>query len=189
MNKTFCILAVSAALSGLAFAQKSPENKLTAPKAVPAFSVAGTDGKTHSEKSLTSRPTLLVFLNSSCPHNVGAATDLNKISSMLKGKVAVIGMVNLPLKEAKAYSSKLKLNFPLVADGSMKVIKKMGARHSLDMALISSTDKKVVGFWEGYSRAIVAELDGLLPKAGAKSGTLRASVFNRERASGCGFQW
>ncbi|MCG9894811.1 MAG: redoxin domain-containing protein [Fimbriimonadaceae bacterium] len=127
------------------------------PKAVPAFRLTDTSGRTVTHQTLTAKPTFVVFLSAGCPHNKAAVKDLNLLARRLKGKAEFAVFVNLDRAEAKTYVQELKLGVPLIADPTGGTMKKMGARHSLDLAVISNRNRRITGFWEGYSAPILRE--------------------------------
>lgn len=148
---------------------------------VPAFELRASDGLTYTQQSLLKKPTLVVFFNESCPHSKMAAPDFVKLKSMLGTQTALVGFTNLPADKVRAYAKELKLNFPLIAEGESGIIRRFGATHSLDLAVIDPQRKEVVKRWNGYSRSILEEAADLLNRK------LDLSTFPNSRASGCGF--
>ncbi|MFK7851521.1 MAG: redoxin domain-containing protein [Akkermansiaceae bacterium] len=82
------------ALSGFSVAQKVPEVLAIGSK-LPAFSLPGTDGKTHSEKDYADAKVLcVIFTCNHCPDSVGAAGRTEKIHQDYKDKGVAIVAVN-----------------------------------------------------------------------------------------------
>ena len=148
-------------------------------KAVPTFRLSATDGTVMTTQSLGKRSTLVVFLSIGCPHNPGSISGFNQLSKKLKGKANLVAFVNGGLAETKAYAKKLKTEFPMIADPGAKTMVAFGARHSLDMTLISG--KSFGEITDGYSRGSVATLlkQAALPR-------LDLSFLPAENQSGCG---
>lgn len=159
---------------------------LTAPQSIPSFSLKGIDGLTYTQASLIKRPTFVVFWNKGCPHNPTSAPIFNQLQKELAGKVSVIGFINAPPTEAKTYAKTIKLTIPLIADPTGKIIEKMGASHSLDIALINPKTKKIEEYSNGYKQSTVATY---LTKA-RSWGTvpnLKLDYIPTKMQSGCGF--
>lgn len=159
---------------------------LTAPQSMPAFNLKGIDGLTYTQASLTKRPTIVVFWNKGCPHNPTSAPIFNRLQKELASKVSVVGFINAPAAEAKTYAKTIKLTIPLIADPTGKTIEKMGATHSLDIALISPKSKKIEEYSNGYKQSIVSTF---LTKA-RSWGTvpnLKLDYIPSKMQSGCGF--
>lgn len=150
----------------------------------PAFKLTGTDGKSYTQNSFEKKPALVVFLNSQCPHSKKAAPDFNKLFKGLGAGVQVIAITDLDAKAAKMYAKELKAEFPLLADPDRKIIKKFGAKFSLDMTVISGKKPAFPQIWEGYSEDWVKET---LSKSGAKLPKFDFAFLPDDRQSGCQF--
>lgn len=160
---------------------------IQADRAIPTFSLKASDGLTYSQRSLVKKPTVVVFLSHSCPHTAKAAPDLNRLKGMFGKNVALVAITDGNEKTAKSLASANKFKFPVLGDESGKTIEKFGARHSLDFVLIDARSKKVVNFWEGYSRTIVGEILNEIGNNGGPRIKADLSAFSESRMSGCGF--
>ncbi len=156
-------------------------------KPLPRFSLAANDGFTYNQDGLSKKPTVVFFLSAGCPHNPKSAPDINRLKSIVGSKVGVVAMTNLSQAEAKSYAKELKLQVPLLADPKGETIAKFGAKHSLDIALICSDDKKVSKFWEGYNRNTIKEMLTEIENHGGPKIKSDLKEFSEKRASGCSF--
>lgn len=156
-------------------------------KPLPTFSLKASDGLTYTQSSLSKKPTVVFLLSSGCPHNPKAAPDLNKFKALAGSKVGVVAITNMDDKDVKGYAKELGLKIPLLADPNGEIIRKFGGKHSLDIALICSDDKKIGNFWEGYSRSIFGEIFKEISEHGGPKIEADLSVFPTKRASGCSF--
>lgn len=183
MNKTILALTGSIFITSVACAQE----EACACKAMPHFSIAATNGKTYTDKKLTAKPTVVVFLSAGCPHNPKAMNDLNRLAGQLGSQVQFVGVTNLGLASAKTYAKTLGAKFPILADVRKSVITGFGAQHSLDIAIVCAKDKRVAKVWDGYSQATLKELVDSLPEHGGPKLKLDLSAYPVHKHSGCGF--
>lgn len=154
---------------------------------VPNFSIRATDGRTYSPRSLSGKPTVVVFVNSSCPHNAPVVPELNELRRQLGSQANFVALVDLNLREATALRKELKLDAPLLPDPQKGLILGLGATHSLDMSVISRDGRTIAGRWSGVSRTFISEMQTTLKRSGATRLSLNLSRFKPERRSGCGF--
>jgi len=154
---------------------------------MPAFKLSGTNGKTYTQATLSSRPTVIVFLSKGCPHNPKAMVDLNRLAAQLGKGVQFVGVTNATPADTLVLAKTLKASFPILADPKGTMISAYGATHSLDTVLICSHDKAIAKLWEGYNRTMIAELVKMLPGHGGPKLTLDLSAYPSNRQSGCGF--
>ena len=171
-------LIALAALLPLAAAAQSP--------ALPSFSLKATDGKTYTQTSLTSRPTLVVFFTKSCPHNPKAMKMVKRLKADLGSQVGFAAMLKGPQEGALEYMNSLGANFAAIVEPDAKAMRAMGATHSLDLALISPKTKRVVKRWNGISRAHVQEAFQLLAQEGGPRLRPDFSAYPEALMSGCG---
>jgi peroxiredoxin len=175
ISKTF----ISFAIAGLGL------TAIAGPKPAPSFSLAASDGKTYTLKSLShGKPLLLIFLSAGCPHNAHGIEDFNRLQSMFSGKINVAGMVNLNDHQAKALSKLDRARFPILSDQMAGVIGKFGGHAGLDNALILPNGE-VAHLWHGYDQTTLAQVETLLKRNHGMSLNLDLSRFPKSRQSGC----
>ncbi len=150
------------------------------------FKLPATDGKTYTQKTLFQKPTLVVFIKAECPHTPPAIKDFNRLRKDLGAKVALVGMIDLDLAKAKAFAKKHAVAFPLIADPKANAMVEIGARHSLDMALMCSKDQKIGNIYEGYSRSILGQVLKDLVAHGGPKLTINLTPYPEKKKSGCG---
>ncbi|MEJ5169905.1 MAG: redoxin domain-containing protein [Fimbriimonadales bacterium] len=169
-----------------AAAQASAKEDGCACKEAVAFRLQATDGKTWTQETILSKPTLVVFLKAKCPHTPPALADFNRLAKDFGGKATVVGMIDLKIAEAKEFAKKNKVAFPLIADPGAETMVKMGAAHSLDMALSCPKDKRIGSTYEGYSREILGKVLKDMVQHGGPSLKVDLSKYPAKKASGCG---
>ncbi|MBN8690655.1 MAG: redoxin domain-containing protein [Armatimonadetes bacterium] len=170
---TFAVIAV---LACAAFAQN-----------VPTFKLASTSGKSFTQADLKGKPTLLVFLKAGCPHNPKSMPDFTRLSKQVAGKMNLVLVTNITQSEAKPYAKEIKSSLPLVSDPNRVLIKLAGAKHSLDMGLVSSDGKKIVATYEGYSKQVLAQVLADVVASGGPKLNLDLSKYPSSLQSGCSF--
>ena len=179
-------MITSAFIAALA-AQLVAGQPSVAARPAPQFSLLDTNGRTFSAAAKPSVPTLLVLLNSRCPHNAGAVPEINELRRQAGSRARVAAIVDLSRPDAVKYASSLKLKAPLLADPTKRVIIGLGGTHSLDLVLLSKDGKSILGTWRGLSRKYLGEVQSTLRKAGAPNLRLNLARFSEQRQSGCGF--
>lgn len=130
----------------------------------PDFSAKGTDGKTHSLKSLMEKgPVVLYFIKIGCPVNHRAAPHFEKIADAYKGKATMIGVINGNDAEAKKWLADYKSDLTLVTDGDLKIIRSYGAEYS--PWAVAVENGKIAAILEGGSPKELAEVNVRMAKA------------------------
>ncbi len=124
----------------------------------PAFSAAGSDGKTHTLASLTKDgPVHLYFIKIGCPVNHRAAPFVNKLDKAYGNKSRVVGVINGSAADAKAWAKEYGTKFPILADPDLKIIHAYHADHSPWVVSVGK-DKKVT---KAISESSSVNLKGL----------------------------
>jgi peroxiredoxin len=153
---------------------------------VPSFSAVASNGIKITEKTLTKKPTVLVFITNSCPMTPKGLEHFNALAKGLGKTGQVVGILNANLSEAKKLASANKLVFPLVPDPKKLIIKGCNAEHSLDFTVIASSDTpKFPKLWSGYSQATVQEGLDIIQKHGKKLSKVNLASFPKNVVWGC----
>lgn len=144
------IVVAAGAMAMTAFAR---QDGLKNGAAAPDFSAAGTDGKTHTLKSLTAKgPVVLYFIKIGCPVNQRAIPHFNNLAKTYKDKATLIGVINGDMKAAKKWAEQNKSPINLVVDPDQKIIRSYQAVYS-PWAVLVGKDGKVTKTLEGGSKA------------------------------------
>lgn len=158
----FGCLAATAALT-YAFVGGGEASVKVGDKA-PDISAKGTDGKTHTLKSLTEKgPVVLYFIKIGCPVNHRAAPHFDKISRAYKGKATMVGIINGNVADGKEWLERYKSDFLILEDPNIKTIRAYGAEYS--PWAIAVEDGKVAKIMEGGSPTELTQINGFMAKA------------------------
>jgi peroxiredoxin len=137
------------------------------------FSAQGTDGKTHTLKSLTNKgPVVLYFIKIGCPVNHRAAPHFKNIHETYAGKGNLVGVINGDVAAAKAWQREYNVKFPILADQSMKIIRGYGAEHS-PWAVAIEGGKVSHVLPGGSPKELKALNEGMAKMAGRKPANLK----------------
>lgn len=153
---------------------------------VPRFSVVASNGIKFTEKTLTKKPTVLVFITNSCPMTPKGLGHFNALAKGLGKTAQVVGVLNANLVEAKKLVSSNKLLFPVVPDPKKLIIKGCKAEHSLDFTVIAASDTpKFPKLWSGYSQPSMKEALKIIENHGKKLNKVDLSSFPKNTIWGC----
>lgn len=156
-------------------------------KALPNVSLTGTDGKTYNAAALAARPTVLVFINHRCGHSKDAIPSVNRLAAGLGSGARLIGVANVGRAEAVEMRSRLKANFPILADPDLKLIEAFGATHSMDVGVVRPQGRLMVRRWNEFSQASVTGVIELLRTMGVRNIRVGGADFRGVSHSGCSF--
>ncbi len=136
------------------------------PKLAPAFTAKGSDGGTHSLKSLTNGKTLvLYFISSTCPVNAEAVKFYKQIGVAYKGKVNFVGVINEDEEGYKVWKKEFGNRFSVVYDKDLNIIRSYEAVAS-PWVIVVSPKGEITTVHAGYSAARLNELNVLMASAG-----------------------
>lgn len=135
------------------------------PKLAPAFSAMGSDGATHSLRSLTNGKTLvLYFISSTCPINADAVKYYKQLGVAYKGKLNFYGVINEDEPGYKEWKMRSGNRFSVLYDKDLKVIRSYGAVAS-PWVVVVNPKGEIVATHAGYSIARLNELNALMASA------------------------
>ncbi len=156
--RTISIVGIAAMAAGLVLAQGWSETDLVG-KAAPDFSLAGTDGKTHTLKSLTEKaPVFVVFWKERCPHNPRASALFNQLAKAYEGKAHLIGVVTASVEGAQAWRQKFAVPYTFLSDGDKATIAAYNMKYSIVTVQVG-TNGKITRVFPGYGSAALAGLN------------------------------
>lgn len=182
-TKTLLTVAVAASVGAgaiLSYHQASAQSWKAGAQA-PDFTAKGSDGKTHSLKSLTAKgPFVLYFIGRTCPVNAKAVPYYNKVAQAYGDKVPIVGVINGDEAQYKEWQREFKSPFTVLYDPQMKIIKAYRAERSPWLIMVGKNGK-IAKEWIGYS---VGELDELSASiAGANKAKVQKLDFSGAPAS------
>ncbi len=137
----------------------------TVGKAAPAFSIEGSDGKTHTLKSLTKGKALvLYFIKDGCPVNRNAAPFFVTMAKAYNGKANFVGVINGNGDVYNRWKAEFKPDFTILLDSDLKLINDYGAERSPWVVLVSRKGK-VLSVHKGYSEKSLGKLSQEIARA------------------------
>jgi len=142
---------------------EAQDNKVGKP--APEFSAKGSDGKTHTLKSLTANgPVFLYFIKDGCPINHEMVKYFNELGKAYQGKASLVGVIDGDASTARNWLSQYKAPYTLLLDPSHQIIRSYGAMYSPWAVMVE--DGKIAKVWPGASKAGLTEMNALMAKAG-----------------------
>jgi peroxiredoxin len=135
----------------------------------PDFSAKGSDGKTHSLKSLTNGKTLvLYFISSTCPVNEEAMKFYKQIGVAYKGKLNFMGVIDEEEPGYVEWKKRFSNKFSVVYDDELSIIRSYGAMAS-PWIIVVNPSGEIVMEHKGYSVASLKELNAHMAKVAGVS--------------------
>jgi peroxiredoxin len=139
------------------------------PAMAPDFSAKGSDGKTHTLKSLTAgdRTVVLYFIQSTCPVNADAIAYYKQIAANYKDnkKVALVGVIDEDEAGYKEWMKQFDAKFTVLYDPELEVIRSYKAMASPWIIEVNPKGE-MAAVQRGYSAQRLRELNALMAKAG-----------------------
>lgn len=138
----------------------------------PAFEASGTDGNTHTLKSLSKEgPIFLYFIKEGCPVNHRAAPFVTKLYGEYEGKAKVVGVYNGSVEAAKSWAKRYGAKYLILADPKLTIIRGYGVPYSPFMIAVGKDEK------------VTKVLQGLSPKELQAANMLMAAACNTKLAA------
>ena len=174
---------------------QSPGLKLGDP--CPAFSLPGTDGRTHTAEAR--EPLLLVvFLSTECPYVMATQARINAYAKQFVGRVAVVAInandvdthTKESLAEMQAQATGQGFAFPYLKDAPQAVTRAFGAVCTPDFFLFDATRKlayrgRMDDSWRDATKVTARDLEAATEALLAGRPVAAAQVPSR----GCSIKW
>lgn len=122
------------------------------------FSTAGSDGKTHTVKSLTEKgPVYLLFVKEQCSANPYATPFFMKIHEAYGSKVNFVGVINAGKEGHASWKSQYKGQWTTLLDPGKQIISGFGVKKSTPVIKIGR-DGKVEKVFNGWGQESLKSL-------------------------------
>ena len=164
--RLFVTVAAIGAAAGLVLAafviQPTTAYAADSGKKAPDFSARGTDGKTHTLKSLTGDKALvLYFISWSCPINEQAVPYYKEIAKAYKGKVNFVGVIDAHETIFKQWNRDHKVPFKVLYDPGHDIIDSYKAKAS-PWVIVVNPEGEIEKTYKGYSEKSLQDLSGVM---------------------------
>lgn len=164
--------AIAAALMGCAAVEvveggeeSAPQGPLKAGATAPAFTATDDAGKSHTLASLTEKgPVFLYFVKEFCSSNPSSVPEFRKIHAAYKDKANFVGVINATADAATKWKAENKVEFPILADPDLKIIKGFGLTRSQYTFQVGK-DGKVIEAYPGWGQNALNPVNVALAKS------------------------
>lgn len=131
----------------------------------PAFSLPGSDGKTHTLESLQklNGTTYLYFIKDGCPVNNQAIPFYNRLYSAYKDKVSFVGVFNGDKARFEAFKKQFNPPFVVLLDPDKTLVRAYEVQRSPSIVQIDKGN--IAHRWRTYSVGELKELQASFDKA------------------------
>ena len=131
-------------------------------------------------------PALVVLLKEGCPCTRECHAELNLLAGACRGKLPFFGLLDAAPSAAKLLVRDAELAFPVIPDPKLTQIRRLDGRAALGFRLVGS-DGKLLGRWDGLSRANVAAMVTGVRRATGLSLVVDVNPFTVLTKIGCEF--
>ncbi len=142
-------------------------------------------GKIRMSSLWNDKPLLVVFTLPDCPCSIDSQPFFNQLAKNYEGKLNVLGVIKGPKLDSSNYKVNMSVPYPMGMDPQGAVAAVYQAPQSVYSVLIRPGGK-VEKLWPGYSKKILAEMNGLIAElAGTEAVPLDTTNAPEQDSSGC----
>jgi thiol-disulfide isomerase/thioredoxin len=139
------------------------------------------------------QPVLFVFLSPECPLCQNYTVALNKLDRQYAGKIKIYGIIpgkSYGKAEITEFSQKYKINYPLMADASLRLSRYLQASTTPEAILLSSSDELIYkgaidNWFQALGRSRGRPTENYLQDAIARALRQEPAVVKRTVPVGC----
>jgi len=132
----------------------------------PDFSEQGSNGKTHTLKSLTAKgPVFLYFVKATCGANPAAVPLFNQIYKAYGEKANFVAVIDADGERFSSWKKEFDAPYEAILDADKSVIKAYGVKAS-QAAMLVNKDGKIEKIFRGFGQQSLTDLETELAKAG-----------------------
>ena len=155
---------------------------------IPELNLVDTSGRRFDLYSiLNSKPVFLLFILDTCPCSYEGEPFYNRIEKRLGQKIQFIGITNANTTRAKEWKHELHVQFPIVCDPDLKLMRMFKAQHSAFSFLILQ-NHRIAKMWPGFSQSLLANItDTLASTINEQAPKIDFSDAPLQNTSGCFF--
>ncbi len=134
------------------------------------------------------RPQFVYFIKRDCPCSVDSQPLYAKLQKRYGKQVEFVGVSDAFPSEAKKWALQMDMQYPIISDPEIDVMKAYSVEHSVYAMLVSKAGK-IVRMWPGYSADMLIEVSNLIAKElGQKPEPFDPQYAPKEMLSGCKFE-
>jgi len=128
-------------------------------KVAKSFNVKDVNGRTVVIGGIgLKKPQFVYFVHEGCPCSYSAEPLFHALAEQFKGQVDFVSVTNASKEEAKKWINEMDVDYPVVSNPTVEIMKAYGADSSAYSALVT-TDGKIQKMWPGFSRDLLLDMN------------------------------
>jgi peroxiredoxin len=133
------------------------------------------------------RPQFVYFVNNDCPCSYAAEPLFHALAAQFKGQIDFISVTDGTPDQAKHWVSEMQVEYPLIADPKVEIMKAYHATSSAYSALVTK-DGRIEKLWPGFSKDLLLDMNSEMAKTlGQPERPFDTQYAPIKPATGCSF--